>query len=190
MSGWGGLQSSKDGRRPHANSRRFRPRETAMVLSWWQHSRSRSSLMRCRTISAWVREFSSRSAWRSDARPCVATTSPQTVRVLRAHGRSDNVAFAFEAKTSRRTSKAVPRIVIVSTALGGCSIHGAPSFVLLGAFFPAWMLCALVGIAAGIAARVVFIVVGLDSILQFRLLVCVSVGLVVAALTWFFWFGQ
>jgi hypothetical protein len=84
----------------------------------------------------------------------------------------------------------LPGIVISSSALGGCAIQGAPSFELFGAFFPAWMLCASIGIIGGIAARVIFIAVGLDSRVQFRVFVCSSVGVVVAAGTWLFWFGQ
>jgi hypothetical protein len=44
-------------------------------------------------------------------------------------------------------------VFVTPIALGGCSSHGAPSFVLFGAFFPAWMLCALIGIFGAIAAR-------------------------------------
>ena len=85
---------------------------------------------------------------------------------------------------------AMPLMIVTSTALGGCASHGAPSFVLFGAFFPAWMLCALFGILGAIAARGIFVSAGLDSVLPFQLFVCSSVGLVVATLTWLIWFGQ
>jgi len=78
---------------------------------------------------------------------------------------------------------------IVSMTLGGCARHGAPSFVLFGAFFPAWMLCALIGIFGAIAARGIFVAVGLNSVLPYQLFVCSSVGFVVAALAWLTWFG-
>ncbi len=73
--------------------------------------------------------------------------------------------------------------------LGGCSRVGAPSFVLLGAFFPDWMFCALLGIAVAIVARIVFVVTGLSGILPYQLFVCLSVGFVFAFLAWLFWFG-
>ena len=86
--------------------------------------------------------------------------------------------------------KAALLILVASGALGGCASHGAPSFVLFGAFFPAWMLCAFIGIFGAIAARGIFVAAGLDSVLPFQLFVCSSVGFVVAALTWLTWFGQ
>jgi hypothetical protein len=96
----------------------------------------------------------------------------------------------FGASTEVQTTrKSALLIFITLPALGGCASHGAPSFVLFGAFFPAWMLCALIGIFGAIAARGIFVAARLDSVLPFQLFVCSSVGLVVAALTWLIWFG-
>jgi hypothetical protein len=91
---------------------------------------------------------------------------------------------------TQTTRKSALLIFITLPAFAGCSSHGAPSFVLFGAFFPAWMLCAFIGIFGAIAARGIFVAAGLDSVLPFQLFVCSSVGLVVAALTWLTWFGQ
>jgi hypothetical protein len=116
--------------------------------------------------------------------------SPQTNRSSTEHGQADKVTFAFEAKRAPRARRAALLMFVTSTALGGCASHGAPSFVLFGAFFPAWMLCALIGIFGAIAARGIFVAAGLDSVFPFQLFVCSSVGLVVATLTWLIWFGQ
>ena len=97
---------------------------------------------------------------------------------------------AGEERQTQTTRKSALLIFITLPAFAGCSSHGAPSFVLFGAFFPAWMLCALIGISGAIAARGLFVTAGLDSVLPFQLFVCSSVGLVVAALTWITWFGQ
>ncbi len=78
---------------------------------------------------------------------------------------------------------------LLSLILSGCARIGAPSFVLFGAFFPDWMLCALVGIAVAVAARVVFVATGLSAILPYQLFVCLSIGLIFAFLAWLFWFG-
>jgi YtcA family len=91
---------------------------------------------------------------------------------------------------TQTTRKSALLIFITLPAFAGCSSHGAPSFVLFGAFFPAWMLCAFIGIFGAIAARGIFVAAGLDSVLPFQLFVCSSVGLVAAALTWLTWFGQ
>jgi hypothetical protein len=69
-------------------------------------------------------------------------------------------------------------------------LRGAPSFSLFGAFFPAWMFCALIGIIGAIAARAAMLSSGLARILPFQLFVCASIGLIVGLLVWLIWFGQ
>ena len=120
---------------------------------------------------------------------CVATMSLQTNRCSTERGQPDKDAFAFAVKGTPKARRAVLPVFITSATLGGCASHGAPSFVLFGAFFPAWMFCALIGIFGAIAARGIFVAAGLNSVLPFQLFVCSSVGLVVATLTWLIWFG-
>jgi YtcA family len=116
--------------------------------------------------------------------------SLQTNRCSTGHSQPYKATFAFTIKGTPRARSATLPVFMTSAALGGCASHDAPSFVLFGAFFPAWMLCALIGIFGAIAARGIFVAVGLNSVLPFQLFVCSSVGLVVAALTWLIWFGQ
>lgn len=66
----------------------------------------------------------------------------------------------------------------------GCSSVGAPSFDLFGAFFPAWMLCALIGIVAAAGARAVLTTPRLNETIPLQLAVCTSVGIIVALLSW------
>ena len=66
-------------------------------------------------------------------------------------------------------------------ALAGCGVRGAPSFILFGAYFPAWMFCALVGILGAIGVRVVVVAAELSDDPAFQLFVCVSAGLIIAA---------
>lgn len=46
-------------------------------------------------------------------------------------------------------------------AWGGCALLNgcsrAPSFNILGSFFPAWILCGLIGILLTVAARLLFV---------------------------------
>jgi hypothetical protein len=74
--------------------------------------------------------------------------------------------------------------------LTGCSAGGAPSFDLFGAFFPAWLLCGLIGIAGAIAARAVFVGTGLANVVPFQLFVCTAIGVIVALMAWLLWFGR
>lgn len=69
-------------------------------------------------------------------------------------------------------------------------MNGAPSYMLFGAFFPAWMVCAVIGILGAVAARVLMVRSGLATIVPFQLFVCASIGLIVALLVWLLWFGQ
>jgi hypothetical protein len=74
-------------------------------------------------------------------------------------------------------------------ALGGCST-GAPSFVLFGAFFPAWLLCGTLGIVGAGVARAAFVASGLSDVLPYQLFVCTAVGVIVALFIWLIGFGQ
>ncbi len=79
---------------------------------------------------------------------------------------------------------------MILLGLSGCAVRGAPSFVLFGAFFPAWMFCAALGILAGIVARAVFVATGLAHVLPLQLFVCASIGVCAGLLAGLFWFEQ
>ena len=87
-----------------------------------------------------------------------------------------------------RWARLLPMLAVV-VGTSGCTARGAPSFVLFGAFFPAWMLVAGIGILAAIGTRIALVASGLAEILPMQLLVCVSVGLTIAILVWTLWFG-
>jgi YtcA family len=78
---------------------------------------------------------------------------------------------------------------LAALTLGGCSM-GAPSFVLFGAFFPAWLLCGTLGIVGAGMAYAAFVAVGLSQVLPYQLFVCSSVGVIVALSIWLIGFGQ
>jgi len=71
----------------------------------------------------------------------------------------------------------------------GCAAAGAPSFELFGAYFPGWMFCASIGIAAAVAARAGLVASGLSDILPYQLFVCAAIGLVAGVLAWPLCFG-
>jgi YtcA-like protein len=81
-------------------------------------------------------------------------------------------------------------IAFASLSLCGCSVGGAPSFDLYGAFFPAWFLCGIIGIATAVAARVIFVSTGLANILPYQLAVCAAVAVIAALLLWLIGFGR
>jgi len=73
--------------------------------------------------------------------------------------------------------------------LSGCSRGGAPSFELFGAFFPAWMLCALFGILGAASARVVLTTPAFNGAIPLQLGVCTALGVIVALSSWMLLFG-
>jgi hypothetical protein len=68
--------------------------------------------------------------------------------------------------------------------LSGCSLAGAPSYELFGAFFPAWMFCALIGIVGAAALGVVLRSPNFNEVIPWPLAVCTAVGIIVGLLAW------
>jgi hypothetical protein len=79
---------------------------------------------------------------------------------------------------------------LIATSLSGCDVRGAPSYVVFGAYFPAWMFLALLAIVAAIVTRAIFVATGLARVLPFQLFVCAAVGVSAALLAWSRWFEQ
>ena len=74
-----------------------------------------------------------------------------------------NVSGIFNSPISRRTTR-IAAAATSSTALlllAGCS--RAPSFNLLGSFFPAWILCGVIGILLAVAVRLFFVRIKLEQ---------------------------
>jgi YtcA family len=88
----------------------------------------------------------------------------------------------------RPTSTSVLALPLLS--LCGCSEAGAPSFDIFGAFFPAWLLCAVLGIFVALDARIFFAARNLTDVLPFQLAVCTSLGAIFALLVWLIFFGR
>ena len=91
-------------------------------------------------------------------------------------------------RLSQRLTRLAPFGALLT--MSGCASPGAPSLILFGAYFPGWILCAVAGILAAIAARIAMVMSGLSDALPLQLFVCVALGLVVAIAAWLFWFGQ
>jgi hypothetical protein len=81
-------------------------------------------------------------------------------------------------------------IAVISCALSGCAMHGAPSFVLFGAYFPEWMLVAAIGILFAAAARLGMVATGLAAVIPFQLFSCTAIGLIAAIVSWLIWFAR
>lgn len=86
--------------------------------------------------------------------------------------------------------KPFPLLLPVLPLLASCSGTRAPSFAAVGAFFPAWLACALLGVLGAVLIRVVLIRIGIDDALPLRLLVYVALALGIAFALSIFVFGR
>ena len=78
--------------------------------------------------------------------------------------------------TRRFNSASLPRIIGVTVTFpaavlmfAGCS--RAPTFNILGSFFPAWILCGVIGILLAVGVRLFFVRIKLEEQLQPLILV-------------------
>jgi hypothetical protein len=81
-------------------------------------------------------------------------------------------------------------VLALPLLLCSCSQAGAPSFDAFGAFFPAWLVCAVLGIFGAFGARIFFVARNLTDVLPFQLPLCTSLGAILALLVWLIWFGR
>jgi hypothetical protein len=61
--------------------------------------------------------------------------------------------------------------------------------MLFGAYFPAWMLIAGIGILVAVAARALSLATQMADALPFPLAFCTSIGVIAAILVWLIWFA-
>src|ERR1700733_12177038 len=82
-----------------------------------------------------------------------------------------NVSGTFNSPIRRRTMRGAAAAASSAAMLlvAGCS--RAPSFNLLGSFFPAWILCGVIGILLAVAVRLFFVRIKLEEQLQPLILV-------------------
>jgi hypothetical protein len=77
-------------------------------------------------------------------------------------------------------------LLLSQTALlSGCS--GAPSLTIAGAYFPAWLACAVIGVITTVIARGLMALTHLTTIIPFQLAVCSAIGVLVALAVWLSW---
>src|ERR1700709_543581 len=75
------------------------------------------------------------------------------------------------------TSPALLLLLAQTAMLSGCS--GAPSLAIAGAYFPAWLACAVVGVITTVIARGLMASTHLTTVIPFQLAVCSAIGVLV-----------
>ena len=72
--------------------------------------------------------------------------------------------------------------------VAGCGT--APTMDLLGSYFPAWMLCAVIGIVAAVIIRQLLAVAGIGDYVVAPLLTYAGLAVSATLLAWLLWFGH
>ena len=75
----------------------------------------------------------------------------------------------------------------VVAVLSGCS--GAPTLLVAGAYFPAWLVCALVGGVVAVLVRVWMVARAWDQSLPMQFWLCMASGCIAATGVWWVWTG-
>jgi len=78
----------------------------------------------------------------------------------------------------------------VAIALPVAACDTAPTLNLLGSYFPAWMLCAVLGIVAAVIIRQILAVAGINDYVVAPLLTYAAFAVAATLLTWLLWFGH
>ena len=96
--------------------------------------------------------------------------------------RKATIAWIASSRWARAGMGALGCLLLVLT---GCS--SAPSRNILGSYFPSWMICALVGIAATVALRVVLAKFGIDAELPIPIVIYLAFATAVSLGMWLLW---
>jgi hypothetical protein len=78
--------------------------------------------------------------------------------------------------------------VAIALPVAACSY--SPTMDLLGSYFPAWMLCAAIGIIAAVLIRQVLAVTGITDYVVAPLLTYAALAVSATLLAWLLWFGH
>lgn len=82
------------------------------------------------------------------------------------------------------------RAGLLALCLAGCAGQASPAQPMFGAYFPFWLICAAVGILGAVLARVLFIRIGLDEVLPWRLAVYSSLAAAIGFVLAFAIYGR
>jgi hypothetical protein len=80
----------------------------------------------------------------------------------------------------------MPLATMLCLALAGCG--RAPTFDILGSFFPSWLVCMIAGVVLATLARWVFLRLSIDSHIVWPVVVYPSLALLFACMLWLAFF--
>ena len=77
-----------------------------------------------------------------------------------------------------------------AVALPVTACTSAPMMDLFGSYFPAWMLCAAIGIVTAVIIRQILAIAGINDYAVAPLLTYAGLAVSATLLAWLFWFGH
>lgn len=90
--------------------------------------------------------------------------------------------FRSDSSAEREFARTIPRLcaclAVFPTllAVAGCGLRVSPSTPLFGAYFPSWLICVAIGVLGSVAVRAVFIRLGIDDVLPWKLIVYLGIA--------------
>jgi YtcA-like protein len=78
--------------------------------------------------------------------------------------------------------------IAITLPVAACNY--APTMNLFGSYFPAWILCAAVGIVAAVIIRQMLAVTGINDYVVAPLLTYAALAVSATLLAWLLWFGH
>ena len=82
------------------------------------------------------------------------------------------------------------RLGRIAIPLPVAACNSAPTMNLFGSYFPAWMLCAAIGIVAAVIIRQILAVAGINDHVVAPLLTYVGLAVSAMLVAWLLWFGH
>jgi len=86
-----------------------------------------------------------------------------------------------------RLTQLVSAMLLLGQTFGSTGCGGAPSVTIAGAYFPAWLLCAVIAVLVAAFVRALMVATRLAVYIPYQLAVCCSAGAIVALIVWHFW---
>jgi YtcA family len=86
-----------------------------------------------------------------------------------------------------RLTGLVSAVLLLGQVFCSTGCGGAPSVTIAGAYFPAWLLCAVIAVVVAALIRALMVATRLANHIPYQLVVCCSAGAIVALILWHFW---
>ena len=103
-------------------------------------------------------------------------------------GHNQPMIFGLSAIGTRRRAFVFTAAIMAANAAQAAD-PAAPSLVVFGSYFPAWIVCAILGVVGAVVARFILARLGIDEFLPLRLVVYLCLAIVFGLGVWLGWYA-